>query len=151
MTVKNILLVVVFVLVTCSLVFAGDLIAPKAEDYFHEGVKAQKEGQWAAAVAFYSKSKLVDPMNADYEKYIINNAGVRYIKEGDIEKAEAAFRDALRLDPSYRPAQLNLGLILDMCYPKLAALEYWLKVYDINLDQIKPKSFVLEELIVGKK
>jgi tetratricopeptide (TPR) repeat protein len=88
---------------------------------------------------------LVDPYNPDWKKFILNNQGIMYAQQGDLEKAEAAFNEALKIDPEYETAKLNLGFIYEQRRSRLESIEYWLKVLNIDLDKVKPKGFVVEE------
>jgi Tfp pilus assembly protein PilF len=68
-----------------------------------------------------------------------------YAQQGDLEKAEAAFNEVLEMDPNYEPAKLNLGFIYEQRRSELESIKYWLGVLKINLDEVKPKGFVIEE------
>jgi tetratricopeptide (TPR) repeat protein len=83
-----------------------------------------------------------NPKDPAYQKFIFNNMGVINATRSDIAAAEADFKEALKIDSNYRPAQMNLGLLYDMKKDRANALEYWLKVF--NVEQLKPKTFVLD-------
>jgi len=63
--------------------------------------------------------------------------------QGDMAKAEGMFIESLRTDAAYKPAQLNLGLIIEAKGDRVKALEFWAKVFDIEGQ--KPKVPVIEE------
>ena len=132
-------------------VYAGDIVAGEAKVYFLEGVQAQKNDNLEKAVADYTKARLVSKEDIEYQKYIINNMGAMYLRQGDVARAEAAFVEALTIDPDYEPAKLNLGIINEMRMSELDSLKYWIKVLDIDLDEIKPKGPILEDLSSQKK
>lgn len=128
-----------------SLSYAGELVAKEAVNYYNEAVKAQKAANFAVADINYQKTLLLDPNNSKWKKFITNNYGVMYAQQGNLEKAEASFNEVLKIDPNYQPAKLNLGYIYEKRRSRLESLEYWLKVLNIDLDQLKPKDFILEE------
>lgn len=141
---KILLFSCVAALVLVAQSFAEELLIPQAIDYYNEGVRAQRGGDYDRADAAYQKTLLLD--NSDnWRKYIINNYGVIYAQQNDINSAEAAFKEALRMDPSFKPALFNLGLIYDRREDRLRAMEFWLKALGIDLDKLKPKGFVIEE------
>lgn len=129
-----------------NLSYAGELISKEAVNYFNEGVKAQKAANFSAAEISYNKTFLVDPYNLDWKKRILNNEGVMYLETGDMEKAEEFFNRALEIDPDYRFPKLNLGLIYEKHRTELESIKYWLKVLNIDLESIKPKNAIIDDL-----
>jgi tetratricopeptide (TPR) repeat protein len=121
--------------------YAGELVAKEAMNYYNEGVQAQKKGSLETAISAYHKALLLGVKDIKYEKFILNNLGVVYAQNGDLENAKVALNEALSIDPNYESAMLNLGLIYDKEPDKVKAIEYWLKVFD----KIKPKDFIVEE------
>jgi len=142
---KLALLLCVAVVLTLSL-YSDELSSGMVADYFAEGLKAQKQGNYFAALTAYKKAMLVEPENEEYAKYILNNIGLLLMYQGDIQGAGYYFQEALRIDPAYRPAQLNLGLVLDRKGDKLIALQYWIDILELEIEQMKPKAFILQEL-----
>ena len=134
-----------FILLFAGNVFAGELISKEAINYYDEGVKLQKASNFAMADSLYQKTLLVDPYNAKWQKFILNNRGVMKAQQGSIEEAEILFNRSLQLDQNYLPARLNLGFIYEQRRSELESIKYWLKVLNINLDDVKPKGFVLGE------
>lgn len=61
-------------------------------------------------------------------KITLNIEGVKYAKTGDFNKAEEAFKEAIKIDSGYRPAKLNLGLVYDNTKTKKEALDYWVGI-----------------------
>lgn len=142
---KKINLVFLFLFLIFSPANAQDLIIKEAKIYFNEGVEAQKEGNFNEAIKAYAKVLILDKDNLDYRKFIVNNRGLIYLSLDDIDNAEDCFNQALKFDPNYMPAKLNLGLIYDRTKDELTSIKYWFKAFDINLEELKPKAFVLEE------
>jgi len=147
---KRILLVLISFLLCYNFAFAGSLVADEAGTYFNEGVKAQKGGNFQAAEISYQKTLLIAPDSKKWKKYIFNNYGAMFAQMGELQRAEEALNNALKVDPDYMPAKLNLGMINDKQRTRLESLEYWAKVF--NLDSLKPKEFVVsvEETTTGK-
>jgi len=139
---KLLLVVAVVVLCLSGVVYAGGLTAQEAMNYFNEGVKAQMAEDYNAAKTAYQKCILVAPSDLKWKKFIANNFGIIYLKQGELGKAEENFKEALALDPDYKPAQLNLGMIYEKRKTRLEALEYWAKVF--HIEQMKPKSYLME-------
>lgn len=135
-----------FVLLFVGNSFAGELISKEAVNYYNEGVKLQKASNFAMADSLYQKTLLVDPYNSKWQKFILNNRGAMEAQQGSIEEAEILFKRSLQVDPNYLPAKLNLGFIYEQRRSELESIKYWLNVLNINLDDIKPKGFVLGEI-----
>lgn len=72
------------------------------------GMRAYKDGNYAAAKDNFQKSLYDEPTNADYA----HNLGAALKKTGDNEGAERAYRHALTLDPSHQPAHHSLAMLL---------------------------------------
>ena len=135
-----------FVLLFVGNAFAGELVSKEAVNYYKEGVKLQKASNFAMADSFYQKTLLVDPYDPKWQKFILNNRGAMKAQQGSLDEAEMFFKRALQVDQNYLPAMLNLGFIYEQRRSELESIKYWLKVLNINLDDIKPKGFVLGEV-----
>lgn len=72
------------------------------------GMRAYKDGNYAAAKDSFQKSLYDEPTNADYA----HNLGAALKKTGDNDGAEKAYRHALALDPSHQPAHHSLAMLL---------------------------------------
>lgn len=64
-------------------------------------------GRWQDSRRLFSHTLAVTSRNA----IIHNNLGVVFIRMGQPDQARAHFREALRLDPGYAGARLNLRRI----------------------------------------
>ena len=142
MNIKIHILTVVFLL-SFNFSYAEQLVSKEAQNYYDEGVKAQEGSDFFNAEVFYQKVFLLDPTNPRWWKFITNNRGVILARQGDLARAEVAFKAVLKADPEYKPAQLNLGLIYDRNKPRCESLEYWAKYFD--LENLKPKDLIIEE------
>ena len=140
------LLSLFFVLLFANNVFAGELISKEANNYYNEGVKLQKASNFAMAESLYQKVLYLDPYNTKWQKFILNNRGVMKAQQGSLDEAEMIFKRSLQIDPEYLPARLNLGFIYEQRRSELESIKYWLKVLKINLDDFKPKGYVLGEV-----
>ena len=76
----------------------------QANNEFNSGVEAKKAGDDHGALGHYSAASRLTPDQP--EPY--NNAGLIYLGQGDRANAEANFRKALEVDPSFQPARSNL-------------------------------------------
>ena len=142
MVLRRLVLSVMVVLFCCGLAYAGDLTANEAMSYFNEGVKAQIAEDYNAAKTAYQKVLLIAPSDIKWKKFITNNFGIIFVKQGEFEMAEENFREVLAMDPQYTPAQMNLGLIYEKRKTRLESLEYWVKLF--HLEQMKPQSYLME-------
>ena len=136
-------LVIIVSLFFCHLAYAGDLIAEEAVKYYNAGVKAQKGGDLFTANENYAKTLFVDPHNLMWQKYITLNRGIIFAKQGDFPDAEQSFNEVLKIDPDYKLAQMNLGLVYEKTRPRLEAMEYWMKFFE--LQKLKPLDYVVQE------
>ena len=93
---------------------------PIAENFFSQGLKAQKEGRGPEALAAYQKAAQADP--SYFNAYF--NAGLLAYDTGDSRQALAAYERALAVDASSTDARYNLALTLKQAgYPLDAAIE----------------------------
>jgi Flp pilus assembly protein TadD len=142
MVLKNtIFFVLLIFLIFAKFSYATEFTDKETMNYYNEGIEAQKAGNLGDAIAAYQKALLLGVKDIKYEKFILNNLGAACAKSGDLENAKAALNEALSIDPDYKSALFNLGLIYDREPDKGKAIEYWLKVFD----KIKPKDFIVEE------
>ncbi len=126
-----------------SFSYAGELVIKEAKNYFKDGVEAQKNSNFDAAMMAYNKAMLVDSKDMPLQKYVINNIGIMYADLDEPDKAEAAFLEALKLDPNYKEAHLNLALVYQMRGDELKSLRELVKAH--NLEDLKPKNFAIDE------
>ena len=117
----------------------------EAINYYNDGVKAQKDNKELQMKDFYTKTLYMDPNNEEFKKWILHNYGVLYAKQGDLARAEETFLQVLQMDPNYMPARKDLGLVYDKTHSRLEAIEYWLKILEIDLDKLKPQDYILAE------
>ncbi|MDD2752033.1 MAG: tetratricopeptide repeat protein [Candidatus Omnitrophica bacterium] len=146
MAIRKVVPVSLMALFCFSLAFAAEkkpLYSEFAQEHFAKGVAAQEGGNFVEAEDCYQKALLMDTSNANLRKFVMHNRAVMYAREGDFQKAETAFNALLRIDPNYKIAELNLGIIYDQRKSRLEALEYWAKMF--KWEDQKPKNFILEE------
>lgn len=130
------------IFVVTGVALAGEQASKEAVYYYNEGVDRQQKGDYSEAMSFYNKTMLLNP-DFEYLRYIQNNVGVIYARIKDAETAEKFFNEAIATDKNYRAPGLNLGLVYDMQDDKLKATEYWMRLFDIDIDQRKPKDLVM--------
>jgi tetratricopeptide (TPR) repeat protein len=143
MAYKKGLFVFIFLAIFWNIVYAGELLSQQAINYYNDGVQQQKSGNLEAAIIAYQKAQLLGFKDMKYQKFIINNLGVIFVQQQDLDKAEAAFNEALQIDPAYKPSQFNLGLVYHIRGDKAKALEYWLKY--LGLSELSANSFIVED------
>lgn len=139
---KRILFILVSAFLFCGVAYADNLVGKEAVNYFTEGVRAQKSRDYFTASTAYQKVLLIFPKDMYYRKLVLNNLGAMYADQGDLTMAEAALNEALRIDPNFMPAKLNLGLVYDKQPDRMKALEYWMKALEVYI----PKDYVVGEL-----
>jgi tetratricopeptide (TPR) repeat protein len=66
---------------------------------------AKQNTVWKDALTFYTYTLRYAP----YSATVHNNIAIEYIRKGDYQKAEAALKRSLELDPAYQTAQANLA------------------------------------------
>src|SRR5262249_54969275 len=69
-----------------------------AKEQMEFGVQAAKRGLWREALFRWEKALKLDPKNPR----LLNNLAVAYETAGDLEKADAMYQQALRLEPGNR-------------------------------------------------
>jgi Tfp pilus assembly protein PilF len=88
---------------------------------------------------------IADALDANSKKVILNTLAIVYAQQGDMKKAESTLTQALKVDPNYRTANVNLALLYDRIQDKDKSLQYWMRALNLGLDKLKPKDFILEE------
>jgi tetratricopeptide (TPR) repeat protein len=92
----------------CNPSYGSKLLSEEALNYYNEGVRAQMRDDLYDAEINYQKAILLD---TNCKKFVFNNYGVIYAYRGETEKAESAFKEALKIDPDYHVATSNLSLL----------------------------------------
>ncbi len=132
----GIVLLMVFVAMTS---YAGEVVQGQALKYYNEGLKAQKSGDFDNAKTAYQKAIiLAEGARKDVIKATYNNFGVMYVNMEDWEAAAQSFSDALSIDPDYKEANFNLGILYAKMGEAEKALGYWSKALD------KTNSYILD-------
>ena len=131
------------IILNYSCLQAGELMSGEAIDHYNEGVRFQKAGRFGDAEVAFQMAIFMNSGDQRIEKAILNNRAIMYAQQGDIETAQKALEALLKIDPTYKEAQMNLGLIYDRTKSRLESLEYWVKLF--KLENLKPKSFLIEE------
>jgi tetratricopeptide (TPR) repeat protein len=119
--------------------YAGEILYREALTRYNQAVKAQQSGDMDKAKAEYQKAlALAEGSRKDITKAIYNNFGVIYMNKGDWEMAARSFNEALLLDPGYKAANFNIGILYAKTGNAKKALEYWGRALD------KTDSYILE-------
>jgi tetratricopeptide (TPR) repeat protein len=137
---KKILYSIFIVLISFGFSYAGELLYEEGVNHYNAGVKAQKRGDFKQAMADYQKALLLmGSTERNYNKFVFNNIGVMYASLGDLEDAETAFLEAVRIDPNYKQANFNLGILYVKEGNSKEAFKYWERLSG------GPEIFILEE------
>ncbi len=122
--------------------YAGGITQQEALNRYNQGVQAQRSGDLDKAATAYQKAlALAEGSRKDISKAIFNNFGVIYMNNGNWEMAAQAFNEALLLDPEYKAANFNLGILYAKIGNAKKALEYWGRALG------KTESYILEKEI----
>lgn len=78
------------------------------EDYFSEGMRDFKKGEYREAIEDFDKALRMRPNYVEAHYFM----GLSFQKMGRFEDAERAFVEAIRYDSRYLPARESLGLLL---------------------------------------
>jgi len=119
---------------------AQDLLSGEARVYYNKAVKAQNAGDFNTAYTLYQKTMLLNPA---YQDAVINNLGVIFVYRNDWDKAKASFSEVLSVNPDYKPALFNLGLLHYMRGDEKDALRYWIKYFEVG--ELGFRSFIIEQ------
>lgn len=111
---------------------ASELTAKEGINYFNEGVKAQKSGDLQTAMSAYQKAMFVGMDVVTYRKYIYNNVGAIYAETGNTTQAEEMFIESLKIDPAYKQANYNLGILYIKMGLCSKSLEYLTRAYGMT-------------------
>lgn len=138
MSVRKVLPALILIICCAANAFAASaLLSEQLVNYYNEGLRAQDKGKFDEADTSYKKALLLG--ESPNRKFILNNMGVLYVKKGIIPQAKQFFDEAVNIDPDYKSARLNLGLLYDLLPDKLFAMEYWAK--EFKMDDLKPKDY----------
>ncbi len=132
----GLVLAMFFTAVAC---YAGEMVKGDAAKYYNEGVKAQKSGDMENAKTAYQKAMILsEGTRKDITKSIYNNYGLMYVNQENLELAGKFFGEALKIDPDYKEANFNMGILSAKIGEAEKALMYWSKALN------KTSSYILE-------
>lgn len=99
--------------------------------YENRGLRALREGQWAAAAAVFRKGLELEPANASLR----HKLGTALYMGGDIGGAVEQFESAVQQSPRFAKAHFSLGVILDSNGRRQEAIQRFSAAvkYDPNL------------------
>jgi len=142
---RKVSITVAAVLLWAGVSFAGKLVEEEGLNYYNEGIQLQKAGNFDAAIVSYQKAMVIGVDAANYRKFVYNNVGVIYAEKGEMDRAEAMFLEALKLDPEYKPANFNMAVLYMKQGLCNKAMIYLTKSYNISGE------FVIEQEAQVKK
>ena len=101
------------------------VLAEPGMNYFNQGIKAAKSGDYRAALAQFQKAK-----NAGLDNLALQyNFGVTYYKLGKFEKAKKAISGLTGTDKYEQLAYYNLGLIANKQKDKAASIAWFQRAF----------------------
>ncbi|MDP2905048.1 MAG: tetratricopeptide repeat protein [Candidatus Omnitrophota bacterium] len=142
---KKIIILAAALFLFSTLSQASEAMMSEALTHYIEALQAQRDGKFEKAIDLYKKAALIDGENSRWAKFVANNIGVIHMEQGKLDEAEASFERALKIDPDYTAAKMNLGLIYSKRGDKCKATEYWLKVLGFNIDDLRPHEPLIED------
>lgn len=86
--------------------YTGPTLQEQAATAAHHGWELLEQGRYAEAESYLRQAIAINPTALSY-----NNLGVALDRQGRVEEAKEAWRNALRLDPSHELARKNLRKI----------------------------------------
>ena len=107
---------------------AQDMMENQAQEYFQEGIEAQKSGDVDRAISLYTKAIYFNP---NYAK-AYNNLGTAYKQKRDYAKAEEEYNKALMIDPDYSIALKNMAVMYAERKDYDKFYEYWKRATGLN-------------------
>lgn len=125
-------------LLTSSAAFADEMLYPEGVKRYNAALALQRAGETDKALAAYNTAVMLLGKLSPYMKYIFNNSAVMHAEKGDLRKAEVFFQRALEIDPKYRNAGVNLGLLYLRQGQLTKAIKIWTALFDL------PTRFTLE-------
>ena len=142
-----IILLVLFASINASgHVSAGmDPMRTIALDYYYEGFRAIREGNFLDAKVAYQKALLVGIASLNYKKIALNNMGVIYALNGNIKMADRSFKTALDIDPRYKIAILNQKVLYRKIKPDLQELGIGVRILHMEKERVNPGNFIFQD------
>jgi len=113
--------------------FAGEVMFSEGVRAYNQAVKEQAAGRYDEAFSHYQNALLImgQTRKTDlFRAYILNNSGVIAAKRGDYAEAERMFRESLELNPEYKDALLNLGILYNRQGDAVRAMQAWSRLMD---------------------
>ena len=116
-----------------------------ALDYYYEGFRAIRQGNFLDARTAYQKALLVGIRNHNYKKIALNNMGVIYALNGNIKMADRAFKSALAIDPNYILAKINQKILYRKAKADLKELPRGIKIINMEKERVNPGEFIFQD------
>ncbi|MDB5327277.1 MAG: regulatory protein MerR [Phycisphaerales bacterium] len=110
----------------------GPAAPTSASDWHERGVECELEGDFPAAVRFYTRALIVGGPDAQ----TLFDLAYALTETGDAQRAAVRYREAVQLDPTRPDAWVNLGVLLADEQQLDSAIECF--EYAIELDAADP-------------
>ncbi|MFQ5587197.1 MAG: tetratricopeptide repeat protein [Nitrospiria bacterium] len=112
---------VAIVLIFSGMAWAETVSKPSLQKGMDEGRQFMRAGKWQDAVDFFESLSKTFPDEAEIQLRL----GISYLRLGRLDPAEAALREAIRLDPGGIEARLRLAGLLEARQKLSEALEVY--------------------------
>ncbi len=137
---------VIVILILSGIASAQTLSDSVFSSQMEEGNRLIKEGKWDDSITHFESMRLKFPDKAEIHLQL----GIGYMQKRDIEKAEAAFKETIRLAPSAIEAYLRLADLYEATQKLPEALALYDQVIKQNpADEIKTISQFKVNMING--
>lgn len=142
---NKLILAAALLFLSCVPSYAESAVSDAAAEHFREAAALQNSGDFEKALDIYRKTVLMDPENAQWPKFCDNNIGVMYMQQGMLSDAADSFNNAIKKDPGYITAKINLGLVYNIQQGKEKAAQYWKTLLGDMSDDLRPKTPIVEQ------
>lgn len=140
-----VLFLLIFLILASNVSAAFDPMRIVALDYYYEGFRAIRQGNFLEARTAYQRALLVGICNKNYKKIALNNMGVIYALNGNIKMADRAFKDALAIDPDYAVAQINLKTMYRRVKTDLKELGKNTRIINMDGERVNPGNYFFQD------
>jgi len=125
---KTFLSIAALLLLPVFSVWASENLKAEALDYRKRGYEAQQAGDIEMAMVYYRKSSMLDSFYAIPH----NDMGIIYEIKGYLNKAEEEYLTAIKKNPGFAEAHMNLALLYERMNQIDKALPHFIKRVELG-------------------
>jgi len=141
------------IIITAALVLFACGQRQTAQDYFESGAQHFQKGEIDKAIMDYEQGLKLEPLSAAGHNLLGMACRFKFNQTADPEwrkKEIASFKEALKINPNFMPALVNLGATYYYSGEKEKAVPYFKRVLEVNpnhpeTDEIKKMIAEAEE------